>query len=141
MELGLRHVLKNASSTDWVLFVYNDTVFYRNFSKKLLAAPWKFAPAAVGSVICDEKSSAVLHSIGVTLDTWKLRVKDQLSEPGSRLISRGVTHEVDALSGRGALCPVAAFRSVGTMRRRCVPHYLADYELSVRIHRAAIGCL
>jgi GT2 family glycosyltransferase len=120
--------------------VNNDTVFAPNFVQRLLDTAHSNAPAAVGSVICDETAPEQLLSIGVVLDTSRLRVRDKLDKLRSRDEENGL-HDVDALSGRGTLYPLAAFLAVGTMKPKWLPHYLADYELSVRIRRAGYRLL
>jgi GT2 family glycosyltransferase len=94
----------------------------------------------VGSVICDETAPKQLLSVGAVLDTWGLRVRDKLDKLRLRDEQNGL-HDVDALSGRGTPYPLAAFRAVGTMKPKWLSHYLADYELSVRMRRAGYRLL
>jgi GT2 family glycosyltransferase len=140
VELGLRHVLAIANPNDWVLLVNNDTRFGSDFVQELLNAARVHAPAAVGSVICDEADPERLISLGVALDTWRLRTREKLERPRRRDAGRG-PHAVDALSARGTLYPVAAFQTAGGLRPRWLPHYLADYELAVRVRRAGYRLL
>jgi len=141
IEVGLQAVLKLAIEGDWVLFVNNDTSFESRFIQNLLDTAISQAPAAVGSVICDENNSDMLISIGATIDTWRLQVSDKLEQVRRRNDDCDQYHEVDALSGRGTLFPVAAFHKAGTMRTRWLPHYLADYELSIRVRKAGFRLL
>lgn len=140
IELGLQHALAQGGAQDWVLFVNNDTQFAENFIQGLLDAARVHAPAAVGSVICDEAMPRRLLSIGAMLNTWRLRVQDKLQVDRAQDAGNGL-HSVDALSGRGTLYPLAAFRAVGTMNTAWLPHYLADYELSVRVRKAGYKLL
>jgi GT2 family glycosyltransferase len=135
IDLGLKQGLANAPATDWVAFVNNDTRFGPNFLQSLLDAARANAPAAVGSVICDEQAPEMLLSIGPIVHPWRLAVYDKLSSPRRQDPSQPV-HEVDALSGRGTFYPLAAIRAAGGMRPRLLPHYLADYELAARVRRA-----
>jgi hypothetical protein len=48
---------------------------------------------------------------------------------------------VDALSGRGTLYPLQAFHTAGGTKPTWLPHYLADYELAVRIGKAGYHLL
>ena len=136
IDLGLRHVLERATVDDWVLFVINDTRIDPGFVQGLLDIARLHAPAAVGSAIRDLLAPHQLLSIGPRVDAWYFQVGDVFDslEQGA-----DATHEVvpvDALSGRGVLYPVAALRAVGGMRSRWLPHYLADYELAIRVHAA-----
>ncbi|CAN1498780.1 COG1216 Predicted glycosyltransferases [Burkholderiaceae bacterium] len=140
IEAGLQFVLENVHLSDWVLLVNNDTQFDTKFVQRLLDTARAYAPAAVGSVICDEAAPNQLLSIGAVLDTWRLRVRDKLEQPRIRDLSKG-PHPVDALSGRGTLYPVAAFSIAGTMKTAWLPHYLADYELALRVRNAGYKLL
>ena len=51
------------------------------------------------------------------------------------------TYEVDALAGRGMLVPVYAIRKAGTLHPRLLPHYLADYEFSIRMKKYGMKLL
>jgi len=127
--LGLRHVLRNAPDNDWVMFVNNDTEIRADFVQRLLDAARVHAPAAVGSVVRDIKPPHNLILIGPRVDSWRFLVEDV----GESHIAADAVVAVDALSGRGVIYPVAALKSVGGVRPRWLPHYLSDYELSLRV--------
>jgi GT2 family glycosyltransferase len=133
-------VLQDSHPSDWILLVNNDTQFAADFVQRLLDTARAHAPAAVGSVICDEAAPDRLLSIGAVFDTWRLRVRDKLEQERPRDSAKG-PHSVDALSGRGTLYPLAAFRIAGTMKPVWLPHYLADYELAVRVRKAGFRLL
>jgi len=135
IEAGLQRVLQEGHPSDWILLMNNDTQFAADFVQRLLDTARAHAPAAVGSVICDEAAPDRLLSIGAVFDTWRLRVRDKLERERPRDSAKG-PHLVDALSGRGTLYPLAAFRIAGTMKPVWLPHYLADYELAVRVRKA-----
>jgi len=140
IESGLQRVLEDCQLSDWVLLVNNDTQFDANFVQQLLDTARTHAPAAVGSAICDQSVPDQLLSIGAVLDTWRLKVRDKLEKTRLRDSSKG-PHTVDALSGRGTLYPVAALRLAGTMKTAWLPHYLADYELALRVRSAGYKLL
>jgi GT2 family glycosyltransferase len=131
VDLALRHVFEHAGERDWVLFVNNDTKIESNFIQTLLDIAHRHSPAAVGSVIRDLEPPHRLLSIGPLIDPWRFHVKDAIESlhPGD---AEGLV-AVDALSGRGVLYPVSALRKVKGVRTRWLPHYLADYELSLRV--------
>ena len=129
IAMGLSHVLPMAKDNDWVMFVNNDTEIRPDFVQRLLDAARLHAPAAVGCVVRDIMPPHSLISVGPRVDPWRFAVKDV-----------GETHQsadgmvaVDALSGRGVLYPVAALKAAGGMRAHWLPHYLSDYELSLRV--------
>lgn len=140
IELGLQHVLQIGNSEDWVLLVNNDTQFDKDFIQLLVETARAYAPAAVGSIICDEKMPEQVISIGAALDTWRLKAGDILEHVRSQ-DKTSEPHLVDALSGRGTLYPLGAFQKAGTMKPSLLPHYLADYELSVRVRKSGYRLL
>jgi GT2 family glycosyltransferase len=129
IDLGLRHILSRASPDDWVVFVNNDVEIRSNFLQALLETARQHAPAAVGSVIRHIDSPHRLLSVAPRIDARRFSVEDIVDIPDPL----GDNLEVDALSGRGVLYPVAALRTAGGMRPIWLPHYLGDYELSLRV--------
>lgn len=140
IELGLQHVLQIGDSNDWVLLINNDTQFASDFIQCLIETARAYAPAAVGSVICDEGKPDRIISIGAVFDTWRLKVGDKLKHVRSQ-DKTNEPHSVDALSGRGTLYPLGAFQKAGTMKPVLLPHYLADYELAVRVRKSGYRLL
>jgi GT2 family glycosyltransferase len=135
VDVALRHLQNKAAHEDWVLLINNDTTVADDFVERLLDTALAHAPAAVGSVIRDERDHSRLLSIGARVDAWRLLTRDLLDNPGLQPVSNGVL-EVDALSGRGALFPLSSLNAAGGMRPRALPHYLADYEVSLRVRRS-----
>lgn len=140
MDMALKQVLELAAPDDWILMVNNDTEINAEFLQCLLDTARRNRPAAVGSVIRCEDEPHKLLSVGVRIDSWRMLIDDELNlvSPDIREKHFTGTIEVDALSGRGVLFPVSAIRACGGMRPRWLPHYLADYELSVRVKKT--GC-
>jgi GT2 family glycosyltransferase len=138
INAGLALVERAApADTDWILFVNNDTRIGDGFVQSLLQVARTHAPAAVGSIIRDESPPNAILSIGPRINAWRLVVKDWLETPeGARAMCSTSPLEVDALSGRGVLFPIQALRKAGGMRPRALPHYLADYEVSLRVRAA-----
>lgn len=133
VDLAVRHLQAHSTREDWVLLMNNDTTVAEDFVQCLLDAALKHAPAAVGSVIRDEADHTHLLSVGVNVDAWRLLTYDILDTDKSKA---AVIVDVDALSGRGVLFPMSGLIAVGGMRPRALPHYLADYEVSVRVRKA-----
>ena len=129
IELGIQYVLREASTDDWILLLNNDTSFDSDFIRSLHETALTFKPAAVGSVICDINQPNNVISIGPKIDPWRLRICDAL---GNNRVRQRDYYHVDALSGRGTLYPISVFKLCGTMRPTLLPHYFADYELSLR---------
>lgn len=135
VDLALRHLQVKAVREDWVLLINNDTTVADDFVQGLLDAALANEPAAVGSVIRDDSDHARLLSIGAQVDAWRLLTHDLLEKPGPQPVSNTVV-EVDVLSGRGVLFPIASLNAAGGMRPHVLPHYLADYEVSLRVRKS-----
>jgi len=132
IDLALHHLQARVPASDWVLLMNNDTLVNPDFVQTLLRVAKVHAPAAVGSVIRDKTTPGQLLSIGVRIDAWRIRTADLLELADNRPIWPEIV-EVDALSGRGVLFPMASLNAAGGMRPRALPHYLADYEVSLRV--------
>ena len=141
VDLALRYVFQLASVHDWILLVNNDTMIRSDYIQHLLNTARNYAPAAVGSVIRNIEPPHMLLSIGPRIDAWRLRVIDLFSEQDQSEVLSHDFIKVDALSGRGVLYPAEALRRVGGMRVRLLPHYLADYELALRVRSAGWSLL
>ena len=132
IDLALQHLESKAAAEDWVLLMNNDTTVTEDFVQCLFDTAVEYAPAAVGSVIRDEVDHSHLLSVGVKINAWRLLISDILNS--NRQKNTGNAVEVDALSGRGAIFPIKGLTEAGGMRPSILPHYLADYEMSVRVH-------
>ena len=135
VDLALHYVFQISSEVDWILLVNNDTIIKNNYIQQLLDISRKHAPAAVGSVIRNIKPPHDLLSIGPRIDARQLIVSDIIEQ---HVKFTSDYFEVNALSGRGVLYPASVLRLVGGMRVNLLPHYLADYELALRVRSA--GC-
>ena len=136
IDLGLRHLFAQAHDADWVMMVNNDTSIDKNFTQKLLSLAKRHAPAAVGSVIVNKESPYQCLSLGPRIDAWRCRVGDLLDTPMSDHMASLDFFQVDALSGRGVIYPLLALKQVEGMRTFWLPHYMADFELSLRVKAA-----
>ena len=135
VDLALRHLRARADTKDWVLLINNDATITQDFTRNLLDAAQAYAPAAVGSVIRDKDDRTRLMSIGPCINAWRFLTRDFLDSTRVRSVPNAVM-KADALSGRGALFPMVSLIAAGGMRPRILPHYLADYELSLRVRKS-----
>lgn len=137
VDAGITHVLSRADDSDWILLINNDTRVQPDFVQSLLDVARAHAPAAVGSVLREDVPPHRLLSVGPLINAQNVSISDVLSVASRcRQLEAENSVEVDALSGRGALFPVKSLRVVGGMRKSWLPHYLADYELAVRVKKA-----
>lgn len=136
IDFGFRYILASAVDTDWVLLINNDTMFDQYFVQSLLRYARYNAPAAVQATVVSSNPTCDILSVGPIVDSWCLRVVDVLHNRPELLANLEDVVEIDALSGRGVLYPVKALRVVECLNSRLLPHYFADYELSIRVKRS-----
>lgn len=133
IDVALQHVFGHAGQDDFVVFLNDDTEVKSDYVAGLLSVVQANPGSAAGSLIRNISAPHEVLSVGARIDAWRFLVSDWLlSGPASKT----TPIKVDALSGRGVLYPIAALKAVGGMRPRQLPHYLADYELSLRIRNA-----
>lgn len=138
IDLGICHVMVEAAHDDYVIFLNNDTWFAPDYIATLIEVSRQTGGVPVGSVIHEENRENSLVSIGPVININRIAVWDLLSQLTVEEIRQPKpVYRVHALSGRGALYPVSFFIKHGGMRPRLLPHYLADYELSMRFAREA----
>ena len=134
-NLGVKHVLKNATLRDYVLTMNDDVIVQPNYLEILLECASKHTRSLIGSIALNSDNEAIIEDGGVKINwytakfSWLTRgreYKTVMDEEPSVI-------PVDALSGRGTLIPVETFQKVGLYDFLRLPHYGADYEFS---HRA-----
>jgi N-acetylglucosaminyl-diphospho-decaprenol L-rhamnosyltransferase len=133
IQLGLQYVHAIASDEDWIAFLNNDTTISDDFIARLIDTAKRNSPAAVGGVVRNVAAPHELLSVGPEIDPWRLRTTDRLDRLS--LPIRNDCEAIDALSGRGVVYPVPALRRSDGRSDRLLPHYLADYELSLRVRQ------
>lgn len=130
VDLAMQYILTFAEKDDWILLVNNDTQIKPDFIQSLLNTAKAYPKVAVGSVIRNQHDDRLM-SIGPSIRPFWLTIKDRLDSEKQNALPD--VWEVDALSGRGVLLPVAGLKLIGGMRPKWLPHYLADYEVSLRL--------
>ncbi len=139
IDLAIKKITKNALSKDWVLLINNDASVDSDYVQSMLKIAHTNPMSAVGSVVYCEDAKGKVLSLGPKIDPWKFKLSDLVSVDTSHQENCFVdsdTIEVRALSGRGVLFPVNGLIEIKGMRPKLLPHYLADYELSVRLNAA-----
>jgi len=142
VDAALRQIVPRASDSDYVLFLNNDTTVGPDLVSMLVRVSRQHQGAAVGTALRDQAPPHELISIGPQMNAWHMHVWDLIDElsPEERRAPRAI-YEVDALSGRGTLYPVAVLRATGFLHPKLLPHYHADYELAARARRKGFRTL
>lgn len=138
-QIGLNYAYEKWNPGDFVLFLNNDLIFSSNFIESLIAEAEQFPNSAIGSVLCHRHEINKILRIGPKIDLKNYEIYDissklQLDE----LIDPMQRYEVDALGGRGTLYRIEFFERYGMLKPHLLPHYFADYEISMRFKRRGI---
>lgn len=112
-----------AAPTDVVLIANDDTEFEADFFEKGILSLRQNPDALVLSSCFDMKSRELIES-GVHVD-WSKRTFSPARSP----------NEINCLSTCGLFMYAADFIKVNGFKPLLLPHYLSDYEFSVRAHR------
>lgn len=136
MNLGLSYVLPHAKDSDHVLFMNNDITIGSDFVATLIRTSQEQRDAVVGAILRDVNHPETVLGLAPVVDIWGMRVWERFNTlPDEERINLKPVYEADAISGRGTLYPVRAFRVGGQLYPRLLPHYYADYELAMRMRR------
>ena len=131
VNLGIKYIIKNYSNDDWILILNNDVEVKSDYVETILQIAKENYPAAVGSIIKNKKYNQVV-SIGPKINTSELKIYDLINFEGE-IKGNEIIKDVDSLSGRGVIYPISSLKKTNGLRPILFPHYLADYELSLRV--------
>ncbi len=134
MRLGVDYIVKQARPEDFVLTLNDDVKFNPNYLFSLLITLKQHPQSLIGSVcLAAEKNHPPIET-GRRID-WQQDggFTHKLTLPAN--YSKLPPIAVDALSGKGTLIPISAFKKIGNYHP-LLPHYGADYEFSIRAKRS-----
>ena len=122
---------RSTSDDDFVLFLNNDTEFDPRYVSQLVEASRRHDACVSGVVVDREPPGGVLEA-GVVLDRTGFTFRHRTELAPDVPFWQGT----DVLPGYGLLVPVRMLRAVGNLNARRYPHYLSDYDLTMRLRRA-----
>lgn len=133
LYLAVEEILSRSEEVDYILTVNNDCVFGKNYVEKLVAAGGLDKKSITGSVILDINDRKKVIGAGVNID-WSAR---RVVVPKTRFVENSkdnisIDTDTDALPTKGTLFPVKVFKEIGNFDKRNFPHYLSDYEFTIR---------
>lgn len=136
MCMGVEHVLKFAKEGDFILSLNNDTAFNPDFVESLVRTSIQYGRAIVGPMQVDYHNRNNILDRGAWIDwkTYYFDVKTGLPENEKEICNE----HVNVLQGRGMLIPVEVFRKIGNFNKDRFPHYIADYDFTMRAFNAGI---
>ena len=131
-NLAIQYIIKKENQNDWILLINNDLEIKKDYLEILYNVARSNYPAAVGSIV--KSNNEELISIGAKISLHKLEVKEIYND---KFIfnKTDILNNIDVLSGRGVLYPLKSIKDVNGLRPKLIPHYFADYELSLRVKK------
>jgi len=136
MHLGVEYILGHAKDGDFILSMNNDIAFETDFVESLVAMSLRYGRAMVGSMEMDYFNRDEILYRGEWLDWKDFRF---IVEAGPIPDETAVCNEhVNLLPGRGLLIPVEVFKKIGNFDKKRFPHYIADYDFTLRAFEAGI---
>ena len=139
INLGFNYLERIATSKDWVVLINNDVIIEKDYINNIFKLAKKHYPAAIGSAIKNYSETPEINSVNLKIDTWNLKIYDEIKNK-KKYQNFGIVQS-DVLSGRGVIYPLEKIIKCGGMRPKILPHYYADYELSLRAKKMGIKLL
>jgi GT2 family glycosyltransferase len=136
MYKGVEHILTYAKEGDFILSLNNDTSFDPDFIESLVNVSRKYECAIIGSMEKNYFNKDEILYRGEWLD-WDRVIFDVKRGPIED--ENSICNEkVNVLPGRGMLIPIEVFKKIGNFNKKIFPHYIADYDFTVRAFNAGI---
>lgn len=135
MHMGVEFILQYAKEGDFVLSLNNDTAFDSDFVESLVRMSVECGRAIVGPLQMDYNRQNILDC-GVWLDWVRYHYDVKTSLPENE--KESCNEHVNVLQGRGMLVPVEVFRKIGNFNKDRFPHYISDYDFTMRAFNAGI---
>jgi GT2 family glycosyltransferase len=136
MYMGVAHILTYAKENEFVLSLNNDTAFDPDFIASLVDMSQAYGRAIVGSMEVDYHRRDRIVERGVWIDWNKYRFDVKTGPPEND--TEICNEHVNVLPGKGTLIPIEVFKKIGNYNKSRFPHYIADYDFTVRAYNAGI---
>lgn len=135
MNEGLRLIMPQATESDAILLLNDDTVFSPTYLETLIRIKKEHPTALIGSLLKNAYDQNLVQDGGVVAHWESFTFPKSSYDP-----SKTINESIDILSGRGTLVPLTVFCKIGLFRK-ILPHYAADYDFSIRAKQAGFPLL
>lgn len=136
IEEAIQYVKPRLRIEDWILFLNDDVRLDPNYCSTLISVTQKYENCIVMSQLINIVDSSIIDSLILVLSkTLEIR-----SLPVNHSTLSSVSKS-DVAPGRGTLYPASLFLHGLNVDSRRLPHYLSDYEFSVRAKRTGLDIL
>ncbi|WP_114781490.1 glycosyltransferase family 2 protein [Botryobacter ruber] len=133
-NLGIKYALNNDAK--FILTLNNDTVAEANYLENLLEAVYQ-APkdSLIGSSAINSTTKSVVFR-GEILNAF-----NWFTETSQNVVNKNYTPQFGLIElthypGRGLLIPMLVFKKIGLFDEVNFPHYMSDYEFTLRARKA-----
>jgi GT2 family glycosyltransferase len=127
LQQGISWLEQHAvNDQDIVLFANDDTTFAANFLQKSVSILDGLESTLLLPFLCDENTGVPQES-GIEADLQKLTFNPSPTPD-----------KTNCLSTRGLLMRMSDLRRIGGFYPRLLPHYLSDYEFTIRAHKKGL---
>jgi GT2 family glycosyltransferase len=123
LQKGYEWLLQNANDNDLCLIINDDTIFDEGFLKQGIEI-LNGSDRTLLLSQCYSQQTGLLLDNGVHVDWKKLSFEQAKSK-----------EEINCLSTRGLFIRISDFKAIGGFYSRALPHYLSDYEFTIRAFR------
>lgn len=126
LQLGYEYLLmQQLADDDAVLIVNDDISFETDFLSSGLTALAANTAAAIQAIGFDRESGFIDR--GAVANLWTLRFRAATPK-----------RQANCLSTRGLMMRASVFKASGGFRPKLLPHYMSDYEFTLRLHRQGV---
>lgn len=137
VHLAVENILNWADGDSLILTVNNDCVFGEDYVEELVKATTKSKKTITGSLILDIENRSKIVGAGVKIKWAHKKVVRPKSKSYKNLkFDEEVDRDVDALPTKGTIFPIEVFEEIGNFDKKNFPHYISDYEFSIRAKNA-----
>ena len=124
MHLGMKSVLQDGLTADYLLMVNDDVHFFESSIEKLVEQSQKMHNAVVVGVTCDENDVQTYGAVKY-LGGFSVRY---------RMVKMGETVECDTFNANCVLIPFSSFEKTGAMDNNYI-HSLGDFDYGLSLKR------
>ena len=114
---------KSTTPNDYILIMNNDTTFEPNFIEQGILEIDKYDQALLTAYAYNQKTLELIDK-GTHVDWDKFQFKAVENE-----------HDINCLSTRGLIMNLMTFKTLGGFHPILLPHYLSDYEYTIRAYQ------
>lgn len=134
MNLGIRYALE--SGAKYIISLNNDLEVAEDYIEKMIYWAQQKPLSILGSYAFDIKTGLPVYG-GEKIIWQKMKFISLLDvlPPANRT---GI-HEVTHFPGRGLWIPAEVFKSIGLFDAKWLPHYMADYDFTLRAGEKNFG--